>query len=982
MKCLSFLLLLIATSAFAASPSTVSNDDSCDVTVGPAATLLLPYFEVDITNRTQNTLFTITNVTRLPQIAHVTIWTDWSFPVLSFNIYLTGYDVQGISMQQVLGGGVVAQNNGTGPTTAQSPLGALSAGFTANPNFTGGGASINCSNQPGQLNIPLLAAVRNALTTGVYNPNSSATCPNAVGGVHANAIGYITIDVVANCTSRLPTDPLYYTNDLLFDNVLIGDYQQLGPAPAGTTAASFDAGSNAMVHIRAVPEGGGAGSKVATALPYTFYDRYTPAASRTLDRRQPLLSTFAARFVQGGPGAFRTNLNIWREGFGSGSCTDPKTSATMDIAEVVRFDEHENPFTFGSDSLVSRLRLPATSSTSSSNPSYPAMGSSDLGGWLYLNLNNGGSTTYSVTHDGLAPVGSTTTVGPRPSQNWVTVTMFANLVRFGETHVMAAEFDAASLGNGCSPAAFPSSAAPIGPAGGVFLCPPGTTLTNGSTTQCTETTVTAIVADGPAQRRRAVRKTAPPSAIANDDSCDIKVGPAATLLLPYFEVDLFGTSGQTTLFTVTNVSRYPQIAHVTLWTDYAYPVMTFNLFLGAYDVQAINLADVLIRNTIGATAGITPGSIWPATNPNLRASIDCGAIPGVIPAAIMAEVRKALTTGATSSCSRSVGSIHANAIGYATIDVVASCTSRSPADPLYYTNDLLFDNVLIGDYQQLGPRPAGTTASSYDAGGNAMVHLRAAPEGGGAGSNVDTRLPYTFYDRYTPAGARTIDRRQPLPSMFAARYIQGGPGAFGTNLTIWRESIGIGSCVDAFSSGNMLVSEIIKFDEHENPNTSAPCSILCPAPPPPTLNAASSTTTSDSRIYPLYLSTADVGGWIYFNLNNGGSTGYSVTKEIGGQRLPTNARTNLSPIGSTTTAGPRPSQNWMTVTMFGNVAGGNRLTGEFDVAALGNGCTPAAFESYIKPIGPAGGVLVCPPGTTLTDGSTQLCKGTNVNPPP
>ena len=44
----------------------------------------------------RTTLFTITNVTRLPQIAHVTVWTDWSFPVLDFNIFLTGYDVQGI----------------------------------------------------------------------------------------------------------------------------------------------------------------------------------------------------------------------------------------------------------------------------------------------------------------------------------------------------------------------------------------------------------------------------------------------------------------------------------------------------------------------------------------------------------------------------------------------------------------------------------------------------------------------------------------------------------------------------------------------------------------------------------------------------------------------------------------------------------------------------------------------------------------------
>src|SRR6476469_8790908 len=79
----------------------------------------------------------------------------------------------------------------------------------------------------------------------------------------------------------------------------------------------------------------------------------------------------------------------------------------------------------------------------------------------------------------------------------------------------------------------------------------------------------------------------------NDDTCDIIVAPAATLLLPYFEIDLENAAGQTTLFTITNVSRYSQIAHVTLWTDFAVPALNFNIFLTGYDVQAINLRDIL-----------------------------------------------------------------------------------------------------------------------------------------------------------------------------------------------------------------------------------------------------------------------------------------------------------------------------------------------------------------------------------------------------
>jgi hypothetical protein len=474
----------------AAGPTTTNNDDSCDIGVAPAATLLLPYFEVDITNRTQNTLFTITNVSRFPQIAHVTVWTDWSFPVLDFNIYLTGYDVQGISMSDVLGG-TVAPPAGTGPTTALSPLGALSSGFTNNPNFA---ATINCGGLPGGLNPALVAAVRSALTTGVYNPGSNAACPNPVGGTHPNAIGYVTIDVASNCSLQLPTDSTYYQQSILFDNVLIGDYQQLGPAPTGTTASSFDAGGNAMVHIRAIPEGGPANSPLTgaqTNLPYTFYDRYTPASNRTLDRRQPLPALWAARYIQGGPGNFATNFKVWREGFGAGSC-GPALAANgaLPVAEVVRFDEHENPTSSAPCTAspcpgLTTSQMPETSAQNTSSTNFPSITGADVGGWMYLNLNNGGATTYSVTRlvgtiptpitgagstSNLAPQGASTTAGPRPSQNWVIVEMFGNAPGGNRLTV---DFDAAWLGNGCSPAAFvTNSTNPIAPAGGALVCPP------------------------------------------------------------------------------------------------------------------------------------------------------------------------------------------------------------------------------------------------------------------------------------------------------------------------------------------------------------------------------------------------------------------------------------------------------------------------------------------------------------------------------
>src|SRR5712691_5664143 len=66
----------------ASGPTTTNNDDSCDIGTAPAATLLLPYFEVDFRSTqttARTTLFTITNVSRFSQIAHVVVWTDWSY---------------------------------------------------------------------------------------------------------------------------------------------------------------------------------------------------------------------------------------------------------------------------------------------------------------------------------------------------------------------------------------------------------------------------------------------------------------------------------------------------------------------------------------------------------------------------------------------------------------------------------------------------------------------------------------------------------------------------------------------------------------------------------------------------------------------------------------------------------------------------------------------------------------------------------------
>lgn len=472
----------------ASGPASTNNDDTCDISVAPAATLLLPYFEVDFVSpqtSARQTLFTITNTSRMPAIAHVVLWTDWSFAALDFNIFLTGYDVQSINLYDIFNKGMIAPiTSTTGGTTITQPLptanpaNAVPANnVTGNPNFNttvGSAANVStaCLGLLGQIPTVYLTDLQKVFTTGSAGTVIGAGCSGKLGGTHANAIGYLTIDVANTCSTSLP-GPTYFNTEVLFDNVLIGDYQDVNP---NTTTGNY-AGGNPLVHIRAVPEGGPAGSNPGTNFAFTFYDRYTATTPqtlpRTIDRRQPLPSVFAARYIQGGTTGFLTNYKIWREGItgpSSTACAVTVNSA-LAISEFIRFDEHENATASSiSQAPISppiapgTITLPETSSQATTNTSVfpPLSTSGDVAGWMYLNLSNGGSAVYSSSRPGFGLVGTPGAATRSNSQNWVIVSMFAD----GRYSV---DFDAAWLGNGCS-APVPVGAT-VGPVGNVPVCP-------------------------------------------------------------------------------------------------------------------------------------------------------------------------------------------------------------------------------------------------------------------------------------------------------------------------------------------------------------------------------------------------------------------------------------------------------------------------------------------------------------------------------
>ena len=573
-----------------------------------------------------------------------------------------------------------------------------------------------------------------------------------------------------------------------------------------------------------------------------------------------------------------------------------------------------------------------------------------------------------------------------------------------------------------------------------------------------------------------------PTTTNNDDSCDIGTAPAATLLLPYFEVDAV-RGGRTTIFSITNVSPYSQIAHVTLWTDWSFPVLDFNIFLTGYDTQPINLYDVIFNGFIGSASGTGLGA--PAatttspnartgaiiagtggapaqsnvingvgatgTNPNIgtqpfsaaagspavngnpnflaTASTNCaaGRLPGTLPGALATDVRALLTTGRSTgagvSCPTATGEAQVGgnhngttAIGYATIDVAATCSVALPIDPQYYTGEILFDNVLIGDYQDINQ---STTAGNY-AGGNPLVHIRAIPEGGGAGlAAVATNLPFTFYDRYTiGATARTIDRRQPLPQAFAARWISGSTAFFDTQYKIWREGLttgggtaatgNIAACTDYAANATIPLQEIVRFDEHENAGVIGATGGVIVSPAPPT---TAQTTPETSRqgvtnaLFPTVAGSTDVGGWTYFNLNNGGDATFNAAGGPGTGTLVasvppySSTRPGFNIVSSNLQIAGAPagtfnrdvSQNWVILSMFAE----GRYGVDQDANWLGNGCSaPFPLTAFgvtgnaVNRIAPAGGVLVCSPPNVPGDGTSPSpvasgagqCTGSNTTP--
>jgi len=360
--------------------------------------------------------------------------------------------------------------------------------------------------------------------------------------------------------------------------------------------------------------------------------------------------------------------------------------------------------------------------------------------------------------------------------------------------------------------------------------------------------------------------------------CTVDDVPAATLLLPYFEVDSANSNGVTTLFSINNASATAVLAHVTVWTDLSYPVLDFNVYLTGYDVQSINLRDILVNGVLPqtASAGQDPGD---TISPKGSFSQDinfasCTAQlppPAVLPADFLAYLNAALTgqastqiTGcAASSCCAAQAFGDGILRGYVTVDTVNNCTLRFPSDLGYFLagggGDATDQNVLWGDVFFVNP-------SENFASGNPMVHIEASA------TNPETSVAgqYTFYGRYV--NWQATDNREPLATNFAVRFVNGGGFNGGTFLHVWRDSksapasfvCSAGNGPDWYPLGQ---EGLVIFDEQEHPQQpqSFPVS---PQPRNPGLipfpaEANSTEVGGASTSLPVPYAF----GWLYLNLN-------------------------------------------------------------------------------------------------------------------
>ena len=328
------------------------------------------------------------------------------------------------------------------------------------------------------------------------------------------------------------------------------------------------------------------------------------------------------------------------------------------------------------------------------------------------------------------------------------------------------------------------------------------------------------------------------SSVVYANVCAFDPVPAATLLFPFVAYDYNGgTSGATTLFSITNVSSEAQIVHVTLWTDFSIAILDFNILLTGYDVQRMNIRDILADGQLPVTVSSThAGGVvddgpvseanqlngdWvgglmamPDSTASLGARCASGdaAYPGQyinkIPPGVLSLFKQWLQSSQTEGryfwdCDATApypGGFWFDTRDdttptwmYITADVVETCNKTFPDEGGYFTGEARYDNVLMGDVQWLGTTPEGVFLSEADT----AVALEADMDLGMVATASDIiGLPISFYARYAGVNDGVSDFREPLPTAWAFRYMNDATINVDTYIRAWKGSTSMATIYD------------------------------------------------------------------------------------------------------------------------------------------------------------------------------------------
>lgn len=369
-----------------------------------------------------------------------------------------------------------------------------------------------------------------------------------------------------------------------------------------------------------------------------------------------------------------------------------------------------------------------------------------------------------------------------------------------------------------------------------------------------------------------------PAAAAAQTTPKVADQPAATLLLPYFEVDLANPAGPNTLFSVNNASASAALAHVTIWSDVHVPVFSFDVYLTGYDVQTIDLRAV-INGQLPATADDLRDPVDTISNQGiLSQDITFPNCAGVLPPAppsqaVIDHLRASLTGQASALHGGQCSGLNRGdqiARGYVTVDSVGQCFVGDPSSPAYFIAGGLGvadnRNILWGDYLYTNHLAnAGATDASP------LVHIRA----GAAGAFVPG--DYTFYGRLV--GWTAADDREPLNTVFGARYVNTGTAT--TTLTVWRDpkvkQVPF-ACGARPTWYPLAESDVTFFNEAEGVEFPE-VPVAFPIPPAPVGPFPAG--TQRVAVGGAALPTAFTGGWVFLNLNT------VVTGQVAGLTEPT-----------------------------------------------------------------------------------------------